>query len=74
MMDGVRHPFTHALYEKTEDDKVLVTDGDKRGLFTGQGRWIEGELFECDPQVCVWVSGPRHVSHRLKPLETMKDA
>jgi hypothetical protein len=72
-MSGVRHPFTGARYEKTPEGHVHVSLGDEEGLFRGDGSWIEGDLFECDPQLCVWVSGPRLVSHRLKPLETKRE-
>lgn len=71
-MGGVEHPFSRARYEKTPEGHVLVTDGDKQGLFRKNGSWIEGDLYECDPQVCVWVAGPKLVSHRLKPMETAK--
>jgi hypothetical protein len=32
---------------------------DKQGLFHSDGRWIEGELREADPQLCGWVAGDR---------------
>lgn len=51
-----RHPFTDALYELQEDGNILITDGDQSGLFTREGRWISGDLRECDPQLCVWVA------------------
>jgi hypothetical protein len=50
------HPFTGALYELRPDGTVAVRDGDRSGLFTREGRWISGELRECDPQLCVWVA------------------
>lgn len=53
---NTRHPFTHALYELTADGNVKVTDGEKHGVFRGDGRWISGVLREADPQLCVWVT------------------
>jgi hypothetical protein len=53
---STRHPFGGALYELTPEGKVLVTDGDRQGLFEPDGRWISGELRESDPQLCVWVA------------------
>ena len=50
------HPFTRALYERTDDGNVRVTDGPRQGLFGPDGRWISGALREADPQLCVWVS------------------
>ena len=66
-MNGIVHPFSQALYERTGDGNILVTDHDKKGLFRADGSWIEGELFECDPQLCNWISGPQLPSHRLRP-------
>ena len=69
-MSGTVHPFTRARYRKTAEGNVLVTDGDLDGLFARDGRWLEGSLYECDPQMCVWVSGPKLVSHRLRPMDS----
>jgi len=57
MSGGIRHAFTNALYELTEDGQVLVTDGDQQGLFWPDGRWISGELKEADPHLAGWVAG-----------------
>lgn len=65
MSAGIRHPFTHALYERHGDDEIKVTDGDRSGIFTSEGRWLDGELRECDPQLCGWVAGPQFANHRL---------
>jgi hypothetical protein len=62
---GVLHPFTRALYERIDAQHVRVTLGDKVGVFGPDGRWIEGELREADPQLCGWLGGPRMVHHRL---------
>ena len=74
-MLGVRHPFTHALYEQDGSGNVLVTepgepgeangDGKRWGRFTRDGRWLEGELRECDPHLCGWVAGPLIANHRM---------
>ena len=45
-MLGIRHPFSHALYEQDGHGNVLVTDGARSGVFTGEGRWVSGELRE----------------------------
>jgi hypothetical protein len=64
-MNGIRHPFTHALYELDGDGTVRVTlDDGSIGSFTSEGRWISGELREADPQLCGWVGGPRLQSSR----------
>lgn len=64
---GIRHGFTGAVYSRAGDDrvKVVMPDG-STGLFDGIGRWVEGELYDVDPQMCVWVSAERiEAHHRL---------
>jgi hypothetical protein len=63
-MNGIRHPFTAALYEP-EGDAVRVTLGPRSGLFTGEGQWISGGLREADPHLCGWIAGTRLTSHRV---------
>lgn len=64
-MRGIVHPFSRALYEVDEHGNIRVTDGDRTGTFDVQGRWLAGELRECDPQLCGWVGGPQVANHRL---------
>ena len=68
-MRGIVHPFSGALYEQDGEGRILVTDGDRTGTFTIKGRWVEGELRECDPQLCGWVGGPQIASHRVKKTD-----
>jgi hypothetical protein len=65
-MNGVRHPFSGALYERDGEDMVKVTLGLKIGRFASDGRWISGELREADPQLCGWVGGRRMSSARYR--------
>lgn len=67
MSGGIRHPFTRALYEQDDEREgaVRVSDGERWGRFDAQGRHLEGEIREADPQLCGWVAGPRMVHHRL---------
>ena len=53
---STRHPFTNALYVLRSDGNVDVIDGDRRGVFRPDGRWVSGVLRESDPQLCVWVA------------------
>ena len=62
---GAYHPFTRALYERDGEGNIVVTDGEQQGVFTSEGRWISGELRECDPQLCGWVAGPQVANHRM---------
>ena len=65
-MLGILHPFSKALYEQDGHGNVRVTDGDRIGLFQADGAWIEGDLYECDPQLCDWIAGPKVTHHRLQ--------
>lgn len=69
-MLGIVHPFTKALYEQDGNGRIRVTQGDKTGIFETNGRWVEGDLRECDPQLCGWVGGPQIANHRVpaKPV------
>lgn len=64
-MRGIVHPFSKALYEPHDDGNIRVTHGDLAGVFGPDGRWISGELRECDPQLCGWVGGPHLPSQRI---------
>lgn len=65
MPAGIKHPFTGALYERHGDGQIKVSDGDREGVFTHEGKWVSGELRECDPQLCGWVGGPQFTNHRM---------
>ena len=50
-MLGLRHPFTRALYEQDGHGNIRVTIDGRSGLFRPDGTWIEGDIFEADPQL-----------------------
>jgi hypothetical protein len=61
---AIRHPLNHAtLYSRVDESVVLVTMGRRWGRFRPNGEWIEGPLFEADPELCLWVSAPRPKDH-----------
>lgn len=64
-MNGIVHPFTGALYERHSGDTIKVSLDEMWGVFTTEGRHLEGPLRECDPQLCGWVGGPQMANHRL---------
>jgi hypothetical protein len=70
---GIRHPLNpKALYTADEDDTVLVTMGQRWGRFRKDGSWVEGPIFEADPELCLWVAAPRPKSHhRISRLMDM---
>ena len=69
MAAGLRHPLTGASYEAEGANAVRVTDGDRWGLFDRTGAWIAGELRQCDPQMCIWLTGLVVVEERKVAME-----
>jgi hypothetical protein len=60
------HPFSKAVYEVDESGAVLITTADGRtGRYRRDGSWLDGEVFDVDPQLCNWVGGAR-AQHRLQ--------
>jgi hypothetical protein len=57
MVTKARHALTKAEYLAEGPDLVRVVDGDKWGLFDRHGGWLEGAIRECDPQLCIWLTG-----------------
>ena len=55
---------------KNSDGNIEVTDGDLKGIFRRDGSWLEGELRECDPQLCGWVGGPQIENHRVGKVKS----
>jgi hypothetical protein len=63
---GVMHPFSRAVYEIDDTAAVVVTTKDGQvGRYRRDGSWIDGAVFDVDPQLCNWVGGPR-AQHRLQ--------
>ena len=61
---AIRHPlFPNAYYIDNGDGTVLVTMGTRSGRFTPSGQYLDGTLFEADPELCVWVAAPRPSGH-----------
>jgi hypothetical protein len=61
---SIRHPLLpNSYYADNGDGTVRVIMGTRTGRFDGTGRYLEGTLFEADPEMCVWVSAPRPTSH-----------
>jgi hypothetical protein len=69
MATGAQHPLTRARYEAEGTNAVRVTDGARWGLFDRTGGWIEGELRQCDPQMCIWLTGLAVVEQRMTAAE-----
>lgn len=64
MAAGVRHPYSHDLYEPDEGRVRITRHTGEVGYYTSAGRWLEGDRFDADPHLCGWVSSPR-AGHRI---------
>jgi len=61
---AIKHPLNpNAYYVGEGDGTVRVIMGTRSGLFDASGKYLEGTLFEADPELCVWVSRPRPSGH-----------
>lgn len=61
---AIRHPLNpKAYYIDNGDGTVLVRMGSRSGRFAPDGRYLDGTLFDADPELCVWVSAPRPSGH-----------
>jgi hypothetical protein len=60
----MQHALTKARYEAVGPNAVRVTDGETWGLFDRYGGWIEGDLRQSDPQLCIWLTGVYIVQQR----------
>jgi nitrite reductase/ring-hydroxylating ferredoxin subunit len=55
---ALRHPLNGWLYEDLGDEVVKVTTPKgATGKFTVDADWIEGELTDANPHLCLWVGG-----------------
>jgi len=52
------HPYSGMTYQQVEDGRVRVTEGDKYGLFTWKGEYIEGDITQADINMLRYVGGP----------------
>ncbi len=56
-MIKTRHALTGSEYEAESTNSVRVVDGDKWGRFDRYGGWLEGNIIQCDSQLCIWLTG-----------------
>ncbi len=54
-MFKLRHALSGAEYVADGDGIVRVEKDGNWGRFTGEGKWVEGEVLTADPEMCRWV-------------------
>jgi hypothetical protein len=62
----IRHPLSGAVYELDDDGHIVVTRNGAAGVFSGNGKWLHGEIRVADPELCRWIDSGNHPSPRLK--------
>ena len=58
-MAVLRHPMTGATYTVREDGNVDVENNGVKGVFRWDGRYVEGDIRQADPHMCLWLAGPQ---------------
>lgn len=73
MTRGLRHPYSHHLYELGDvEGEVIVTDDRdpaavRQGVYDTKGNWLRGDQLAVCMHTCIWVGeGPRETP----PLST----
>ena len=56
-MRSIRHPLSGALYDLQDDGTVRVEKDGKVGLFSKDGVYLSGDVYQADPHLCVWIGG-----------------
>lgn len=72
-MRTIKHPLSGALYDLTADGAIEVTKNGRRGLFNDQGIWLEGEIRQADPHLCLWIAGKQLPNRFQQAAEAMSD-
>jgi nitrite reductase/ring-hydroxylating ferredoxin subunit len=71
----LRHPLSGAVYERVEQGVVRVSTSDGRtGIFDDQGRRIEGDIGQVDPNMCGWIGGRQLPEAETTPLPHVEPA
>lgn len=65
--------MTKAEYCAEGPNSVRVVDGDKWGRFDRYGGWLEGKITQCDPQLCIWLTGLLVVQARGNTVAESQD-
>ncbi len=72
-MRTIKHPLSGALYDLTPNGRIEVTLQGRRGLFTEHGVWLEGEIRQADPHLCLWIAGRQMTNRFREAAEAPRD-
>ncbi len=72
-MRAIKHPLSGAIYDLTVSGTIEVTKNGQRGVFTEQGKWLEGEIRQADPHLCLWIAGEQLPNRFQQAAEAMSE-
>jgi hypothetical protein len=64
-MRTIKHPLSGALYDLIDDGIIEVSKDGLAGRFTSNGVWLDGEIRQADPHLCLWIAG-RQLPNRFQ--------
>lgn len=56
-MRTIKHPLSGALYDLIDDGTIEVSKDGRTGRFTSSGKWLDGDIRQADPHLCLWIAG-----------------
>jgi hypothetical protein len=70
----LKHAITGVIYELTADGNVMLSKDGLTAIYDPEGRFIEGDIRDVDPELCRWVGlGPK-VRGNVSDNRRYKDA
>ena len=72
-MRTIKHPMSGALYDLTEDGTIEVSKNGATGRVTAHGGWLDGDIKQADPHLCLWIAGKQLPNRFQQAAEAMQD-
>lgn len=72
-MRTIKHPLSGATYDLTERGTILVQKQGRTGEFTEQGVWLDGEIKQADPHLCLWIGGRQQPNRFRQSAEALTE-
>lgn len=72
-MRTIKHPLSGAVYDLMPEGTIEVSKNGKRGVFTEHGVWIEGDIRQADPHLCLWIAGKQLPNRFQQAAEAISD-
>lgn len=72
-MRTIKHPMSGALYDLTDDGTIEVSKNGATGRFTAHGVWLDGDIKQADPHLCLWIAGKQLPNRFQQAAEAVND-